>query len=86
MGSMAHDPTDHAARLTRLEESLGFIDHTSGQLSREIATLGNEVTGLSRRLAALERRLTELNNTITDTPPHVPPPHSAGPDVSRDPL
>lgn len=79
------DPTHHA-RLTRLEETVGFVDHTASQLSGEIAALNREVTGLVRRLSALERRLTELNSTMTDAAPLVPPPHSAGPDVPRDPL
>lgn len=74
------------ARLTRLEETVGFVDHVSGQLSGEIAAINREVAGLARRLATLERRLTELNDSITDAAPVVPPPHSAGPDVPRDPL
>lgn len=73
-------------RLTRLEEAVGFVDHTAQQLSTEIAALNREVSGLARRLASLERRLTELNDTITEAAPVVPPPHSAGPDVPRDPL
>lgn len=74
------------ARLTRLEEAVGFVDHTAQQLSTEIAAINREVAGLVRRLTSLERRLNELNDTITDAAPLVPPPHSAGPDVPRDPL
>lgn len=80
-----HQSPDHE-RITRLEEAVGFIDHTSTQLSGEIAAINREVAGLARRLTALERRLTELNDSITDAAPVVPPPHSAGPDVPRDPL
>jgi uncharacterized coiled-coil protein SlyX len=79
------DPTDNP-RLTRLEEAVGFVDHTAQQLSTEIASLNREVAGLVRRLSSLERRLNELNDTITDAAPMVPPPHSAGPDLPRDPL
>tara|TARA_R110000782_G_scaffold57258_16_gene119703 strand:- start:7071 stop:7343 length:273 start_codon:yes stop_codon:yes gene_type:complete len=82
----ADRPSSTDARLTRLEETVGFVDHVSGQLSGEIAAINREVAGLARRLAVLERRLTELNDSITEAAPVVPPPHSAGPDVPRDPL
>ena len=81
-----HGARQDDARLVRLEEAVGFADHTTQQLSTEIAALNREVSGLARRLASLERRLTELNDTITEAAPVVPPPHSAGPDVPRDPL
>lgn len=77
---------DPHQRLTRLEETVGFIDHTSNQLSSEIASVSREVAGLARRLAALEQRLLDLTDAITETPSVVPPPHSAGPDVPKDPL
>lgn len=79
-------PHPHDQRLTRLEESVGFIDHTSSQLSAEIAAISREIAALSRRLASLEKRMLDLTDAVTDTPPVVPPPHSAGPDVPRDPL
>lgn len=79
-------PPDNTERLNRIEESIGFVDHTANQLSGEIAVLNREVAALARRLASLERRLGELHDAVTDAPPVVPPPHSAGPDVPRDPL
>lgn len=81
---MPETPTDQ--RLLRLEEAVGFVDHTAAQLSAEIAAINREVAGLARRLGALEQRLTELRDSVTDAPPVVPPPHSAGPDVPREPL
>ncbi len=82
----SHPPDEHSQRLTRLEESVGFIDHTSSQLSAEIAAISREIAGLSRRLAALEKRMLDLTDAVTEAPPVVPPPHSAGPDVPKDPL
>ncbi|MCC5824339.1 MAG: SlyX family protein [Phycisphaerales bacterium] len=79
-------PQPDPDRLTRLEEAVGFIDHTANQLSGEIAALNREVAHLTRRLESLERRLGELHDAVVDAPPVVPPPHSAGPDVPRDPL
>jgi uncharacterized coiled-coil protein SlyX len=83
----AHDdPHGHDRRLTRLEEAVGFTDRTGEQLSEQIVALNREVGSLSRRLANLERRLTDLHDSITEAAPVVPPPHSAGPDVPKDPL
>lgn len=81
-----HDHHDHDARLTRLEEAVGFTDRTGEQLNEQIVALNREVGSLSRRLASLERRLTDLHDSITEAAPVVPPPHSAGPDVPKDPL
>ncbi|MEM9372278.1 MAG: SlyX family protein [Planctomycetota bacterium] len=80
------DSEANARRLDRLEETVGFMDHTSGQLSDQIAAVSKEISVLSRRLGALERRLLDLTDAVTEAPPVVPPPHSAGPDVPRDPL
>ncbi len=85
---MDPDPDQHTEerRIERLEEAVGFIDHNSGQLGEQIAAISQEVSSLSRRLLALERRLLDLTDAVTEAPPHVPPPHAAGPDVPRDPL
>ncbi|MFK7883210.1 MAG: SlyX family protein [Phycisphaerales bacterium] len=74
------------SRIERLEETVGFIDHTSTQLSEQIASISKEVSVMARRLQSLERRLLDLTDAVTDAPPNVPPPHSAGPDIPRDPL
>lgn len=84
MASAPHQPDPD--RINRLEETVGFIDHTSGQLSEQIAAISQEVSSLARRLQSLERRLIDLTDAVTEAPPNVPPPHSAGPDVPRDPL
>ncbi len=83
----AHEPPhEYDRRLTRLEEAVGFTDRTGEQLNEQIVALTREIGSLSRRLASLERRLTDLHDSITEAAPVVPPPHSAGPDVPRDPL
>ncbi len=81
-----HDADAHARRLLHVEESLGFTDRTVEQLSEQIVALHREVGQLSRRLSSLERRLTDLQDGVTEAAPLVPPPHSAGPDVPKDPL
>jgi uncharacterized coiled-coil protein SlyX len=81
-----HDPRDHETRLNRLEEAVGFADRTGEQLSEQIVALNREMGSLSRRLANLERRLTDLHDSITEAAPVVPPPHSAGPDLPKEPL
>lgn len=84
--SVAPPGPDDNARVTRLEEAVGFIDHASGQLGREVAAVNREVALLSRRLELLERRLLDVANGVGEAPPMTPPPHSAGPDISREPL
>lgn len=84
---MPNEAPDSNARLTRLEESVGFIDHHAGQLGEEVRSLSREIAALARRLSALERRLLDLTDSATEAASlNVPPPHSAGPDVPRDPL
>lgn len=82
------DPSsdEQSRRLTRLEEAVAFVDHTSSQLSAEIAAISREIAALSRRLTALEKQMLDLTDAVTEAPPVVPPPHSAGPDVPKDPL
>lgn len=72
--------------MTRLEEAVGFVDHTAAQLGEQIVALNRELAAMSRRIAALERRLTDLQEGAVDAAPLVPPPHSAGPDIPKDPL
>ena len=74
------------ARITKLEESVGYSDHTIDQLSSEIARVNQAVLSLSRRLIHLESRLSELNDRVGEDIPNLPPPHSAGPDIPREPL
>ncbi len=72
-------------RVTRLEESVMFTDQTSEALSEEIRNIARSIEALARRLGTLETRLTEIADREQE-PGLVPPPHSAGPDISRDPL
>lgn len=84
---MPNQAPEPDGRLTRLEESVGFVEHHAGQLSEEVRSLGREMAALARRMSALERRLLDLTDSAADAASlNVPPPHSAGPDVPRDPL
>jgi uncharacterized coiled-coil protein SlyX len=47
-------------RLTRLEESHGFTEHTLEQLSAEMAGINQRLTEALRRLERLETRLEQL--------------------------
>jgi uncharacterized coiled-coil protein SlyX len=74
-------------RIQELQEALGYIEHHNETLSSEIAQLNRTVAQLARRYAMLEARLSEINNRVVDQDPgNVPPPHSAGPDIPKDPL
>jgi len=73
-------------RVERLEHSGGFTDRTIDILSGEVAELNKAMMAMSRRLERLESRVVEINDKVGETPPNVPPPHSAGPDIPREPL
>ncbi len=73
-------------RLERLEHAVGFSDRHIEILSNEVAELNKAMMSMVRRLERLESRLTEIDDKVGEAPPNVPPPHSAGPDVPRDPL
>ncbi len=77
---------DNTARIQKLEETIAFSDHTTSELNSEIHQLNKTVLDLVRRLSSIETRLIDLNNRLDDDPGDVPPPHSAGPDIPRDPL
>ncbi len=83
---MSDQPDASQSRMTKLEESVGFTDHTIDQLSSEIAKVNQLVLSLSNRLIALESRLSEIHNRVGEEVPNVPPPHSAGPDIPKEPL
>ena len=85
---MSPDPQpNNQSRLSQLEESLGFIEVDSTRTREQIEELSKAVHELSIRMQRLETRLIDLNDRIeTQDPGVVPPPHSAGPDVPRDPL
>ncbi|MFG0245991.1 MAG: SlyX family protein [Phycisphaerales bacterium JB052] len=73
-------------RLERLEHAMGFADRHVEILSGEVVELNKTMTSMARRIERLESRLVEINEKVGEAPPNVPPPHSAGPDVPRDPL
>lgn len=73
-------------RIQQLEESVAHNDHLTNALSSEIHELNKTVLQLVSRLARLESRLVDLNSKLADDPGQVPPPHSAGPDIPREPL
>lgn len=65
---------------------MGFADRHVEILSGEVVELNKTMTSMARRIERLESRLVEINEKVGEAPPNVPPPHSAGPDVPRDPL
>ncbi len=83
---MSPDPQNHEKRIEKLEEAAGFADRQIEILSDEVAQINQMMLGLSRRFALIETRLSELNDRVAEDPGNVPPPHSAGPDISKDPL
>jgi uncharacterized coiled-coil protein SlyX len=76
----------HQQRIEKLELAAGYAEHHIEVLSGEIAQLNKTVATLVGRLERLESRLIEINDKVGEAPPMVPPPHSAGPDVPREPL
>ena len=83
---MSELPEISQNRITKLEESVGYTDHTIDQLSTEIAKVNQLVLALSNRLVSLESRLSDLHSRVGEDVPNVPPPHSAGPDIPKEPL
>tara|TARA_R110000744_G_scaffold166858_3_gene284159 strand:+ start:838 stop:1098 length:261 start_codon:yes stop_codon:yes gene_type:complete len=74
-------------RLENLEESIGYLEVDSGRAREQFDELSKAVHELSTRMQRLESRLVDLNSRIeTADPGLVAPPHSAGPDITRDPL
>ena len=76
----------HQQRLERLEHAAGYADRHIEILSGEVAELNKALMSMARRMERLESRLIEINDKVGEAPPNVPPPHSAGPDVPREPL
>ncbi len=73
-------------RILKLEESSGYTDHHIEILSGEIAQINKAMLGLTRRFSQIEARLSEISDRVGEDAPNVPPPHSAGPDIPKDPL
>ncbi len=83
---MSPDLPDPDPRIEQLELSAGYTERHIEVLSEEIARMNKSMSTLARRLERLESRLVEIHDKVGEAPPVVPPPHSAGPDVPRDPL
>ena len=84
---MSTPPRQHEDRIQKLEESVGYADRHIEVLSSELAQINQAMALLSRRFTIIESRLSELNDRVgSDDAGQVPPPHSAGPDIPRDPL
>ncbi len=83
---MSPENHDHPERLEKLELSAGYAERHIEVLSDEIAQINTALSGLIRRMDRIESRMTEISDKVGEAPPMVPPPHSAGPDVPREPL
>jgi len=83
---MSPEPLNHDDRLDKLEETAGYSDRQIEILSGEVAQINRIMVELSRRFAHIESRLSELNDRVAEDPGNVPPPHSAGPDIPKEPL
>ena len=82
-----HRPEPNNTRIDKLEETLGYIEHDGTKLRDQIGELSKAVFTLTQRLDTLESRLVELRDQVgTEDRGLEPPPHSAGPDIPREPL
>jgi uncharacterized coiled-coil protein SlyX len=73
-GNMSCSPDDipplaDDARIQRLEEALGFTEHTVDELSDQVRALGTQMDACLRRLTALENRLAAMQNGQGDPEP-----------------
>ncbi len=84
---MSQSPDPQHEKLNQLEEALGFLELQNGRSKEQFEELNKVVHELGARMQRLESRLIDLNDRLeTQDPGLVPPPHSAGPDIPRDPL
>lgn len=73
--------------LNKLEEAVGYLEVDGTRAREQFDELSKAVHELSSRMQRLEARMMDLNSRIeTPDPGLVAPPHSAGPDITRDPL
>lgn len=69
------------------DESIAFLERQSETLRKQLEEFSMVVYRLDQRIDTLERRLVDLNERVPgEDPGLVPPPHSAGPDVPKDPI
>ncbi|GEM_PF-2376278 len=55
-------------RMIRLEEHMGFVEHTIGQLSEEVRLLNTRVHDLGKKLIAIEARLGRVAQQVETGP------------------
>jgi|GEM_PF-2320821 len=67
-----HDNASLVARVQRLEEALGFVEHERGQMHEQLISLMGELREVKKRLAALEsgveRRFAAIDAKRDDEP------------------
>jgi len=83
---MSQEPQSNEDRIAKLEESVGYADRHVEILSSELVEINRAMAGLTRRFVQIEARLNEIHDRVGEDPGNVPPPHSAGPDIPKDPL
>jgi len=84
---MSHE-NDLERRVTSLEDALAFADRRHEHLDEALTEVGQRVMSLIARLKKIEARLEGVADRVgefTDRGVEAPP-HSAGPDISREPL
>jgi uncharacterized coiled-coil protein SlyX len=62
-------PQPGDGRIQRLEEALGFTEHTVDELSDQVRALGTQMDACLRRLTALENRLAAMQSGQGDPEP-----------------
>ncbi|MFG0305550.1 MAG: SlyX family protein [Phycisphaerales bacterium JB040] len=81
-------PDENSPRLDALEESHAFNERQTEQLNEVVTDLGRRLSELTERLQRVESRLGTLTDRLGEMEDRglEPPPHSAGPDIPRNPL
>lgn len=76
------------SRLASVEESIGYLEVDDKRAQDQMNELSKVVHNLSLSLVRLESRLVDLHQRFEAPadPGLVAPPHSAGPDITRDPI
>lgn len=70
-----------------ISESIGFIEREQAKINDQISEFSLAVYQLTQRLERLESRLLDLSTKIESEDRGLePPPHSAGPDIPKNPL
>jgi len=81
-------PDENSPRLDTLEESLAYTERQNEQLNEAVTDLGRRVVELTERMQRVEARLGTLTDRLGEMEDRglEPPPHSAGPDMPKEPL